>query len=188
MKKLLTIFTAFYFTTSAFAADVTAWKIAPTQSKVSFKVKQDGADLVGYFKKFDGKINFDKNQLAKSKVAIDIDVSSVVVSLAEAHGAVQSPEWLSAKAFPKATFTAEKFSAQGAQGKYFRAEGNLTIKGKTVPATLEFAFEESAPNKARATGKTTIKRSDFAVGNSDVKKANGVENSIEVSFVVNAEK
>ncbi len=118
-------------------------------------------------------------------MAIDIDVTSVVVSLAEANGAVQSPEWLSAKAFPKATFTAEKFSAQG---KNFRADGNLTIKGKTVPATLEFAFEESAPNKARATGKTIIKRNDFAVGNSDVKKANGVEDSIEVSFVVNAEK
>lgn len=185
MKKLLTIFTAFYFTTSAFAADATAWKIAPTQSKLSFKVKQGGSDLVGYFKKFDGKINFDKNQLAKSKVAIDIDVSSVVVSLAEANGAVQSPEWLSAKAFPKATFTAEKFSAQG---KNFRADGNLTIKGKTVPTTLEFVFEESAPNKARATGKTIIKRSAFAIGNSDVKKANGVEDAIEVSFVVNAEK
>ena len=185
MKKLFAIFAIFYFTTSAFAADITAWKIVPAQSKISFKVKQDGSDLVGYFKKFDGKINFDKNQLAKSKVAIDIDVTSVVVSLAEANGAVQSPEWLSAKAFPKATFTAEKFSAQD---KYFRAEGNLTIKGKTVPATLEFAFEESAPNKARATGRTTIKRSAFAVGNSDVKKANGVEDAVEVSFVVNAEK
>ncbi|MBP7709595.1 MAG: YceI family protein [Rickettsiales bacterium] len=185
MKKLLTIFAVFYFTTSAFAADVTTWKIVPTQSRIDFKVSQDGSNIVGYFKKFDGKINFDKNQLNKSKVAIEIDTNSVVVSLAEASRTLQNLEWLSTKAFPKATFSAEKFSGSG---KNFKADGNLTIKGRTAPASLTFTFEESAPNKAHVVGKTTLKRSAFGVGNSDVKKANGVKDEVEVSFVVNAEK
>ncbi len=185
MKKLITITSLFLFSLSASAADVTSWKIVPDQSKIDFKVSQDGSNIIGYFKKFDGKINFDKNQLSKSKVAIDIDMSSITVSLAEASGTVQSPEWLSVKAFPKATFVAEKFSSKG---KYFLADGTLTIKGKSVPTSLEFSFEEPASNKAKATGKVIIKRSAFGVGNSDVKKANGVQDNVEVSFVVNAEK
>jgi polyisoprenoid-binding protein YceI len=185
MKKIITITSLILFSLSASAAEVVAWKIIPTQSKIDFKVSQDGSNIVGYFKKFDGKINFDKNQLAKSNVAIDIDMSSIVVSLAEAGGTVQSPEWLSAKAFPKATFVTDKFSSKG---KSFRADGILTIKGKSVPTSLEFSFEEPSANKSRATGKVIIKRSAFGVGNSDVKKANGVQDEVEVSFVVNAEK
>lgn len=185
MKKLITITSLFLFSLSAFAADVASWKIIPTQSKIDFKVSQDGSNIVGYFKKFDGKINFDKNQLAKSKVAIDVDMSSVAVSLAEAGGTVQSPEWLSVKAFPKATFVADKFTSKG---KSFRADGILTIKEKAVPTSLEFSFEEPSTNKARATGKVIIKRSSFGIGNSDVKKANGVGDEVEISFVVNAEK
>ncbi|NBV07340.1 MAG: YceI family protein [Proteobacteria bacterium] len=185
MKKLFTIFVAFFIATSAQAAENMVWKIVPEQSKIEFKVTQDSSVISGSFKKFDGKILFDKNQLAKSKVVIDIDTSSILVSLNEAAGTVQSPEWLSTKAFPKATFSAEKFSAVG---KGFRAEGNLTIKGKTAPAVLEFSFNEYTTTKAHAIGKTIIKRSAFGIGNADVKKANGVKDDIEISFVVNAKK
>ncbi len=185
MKRILITLATLVFATSAQASENLTWKIVPAQSKIEFKVAQDNSIISGSFKKFGGTINFDKAQLAKSKVAIDIDISSIAVSLAEANGTVQSPEWLSTKAFPKATFVADKFSAAG---KNFRAEGILTIKGKSVPATLEFAFDEYNATKAHATGKTTIKRSSFAVGNSDVKKANNVKDEVEISFVVSAEK
>ncbi len=186
MKKILTIFVALCFANSAFAADVASWKIIPDQSKIEFSVAQDGTNITGAFKKFDGKINFDPKQLAQSKVTIEIDVTSVSASTGEASNSLQNPEWLSIKAFPKATFSAEKFSSRG--GKNFRAEGNLTIKGKSVPTTLDFVFESSSPKKARATGKVKIKRSDFGVGNKDVSKANGVKDEVEVSFVINAER
>jgi polyisoprenoid-binding protein YceI len=185
MKKILTILAAIFFTTSAQASENLAWKIVPAQSKIEFKVAQDSSTISGSFKKFGGTINFDKAQLNKSKVAIDIDTSSITVSLAEAAGTVQSAEWLSSKSFPKATFVAEKFTAVG---KSFRADGNLTLKGKTVPAILEFSFDEYSAAKAHAVGKATIKRSAFAVGNSDVKKANGVKDEIEISFSITAEK
>lgn len=185
MKKFIFLSAFILSSFSAFAADSIDWKIVPAQSKIDFKVAQDASSIVGYFKKFDGKISFDKNQLAKSKVAIDIELGSVTVSLPEANGAIQSPEWLSTKAFPKASFVAEKFSANG---KNFRADGNLTIKGKTVPTSLDFSFEEYSATKAKAVGKTKIKRSAFGIGNSDVKKANGVQDEIEISFVVSAEK
>ncbi len=185
MKKILIIFAVIFFVTSAQAAENMAWKIIPAQSKIEFKVAQDSSIISGSFAKFGGTINFDKTQLSKSKVVINIDTSSVTASLSEAAGTLQSPEWLSTKAFPKAIFTAEKFSTAG---KSFRADGNLTLKGKTVPLNLEFSFDEYSATKAHAVGKAKIKRSDFAVGNSDAKKANGVKDEIEISFSVTAEK
>lgn len=185
MKIIITALTAILITFTAGAAEVPAWKINPAQSKIEFKVMQDASTITGSFKKFDGKINFDKAQLAKSKVAIDIDITSITLSFADAIATAQSQEWLATKTFPKATFVAEKFSA-AKQG--FRADGNLTIKGKTVPVVLEFSFDDYSTNKAKAIGKAMIKRSAFGVGNSDVKKANGVKDEIEVSFVLTAEK
>ena len=185
MKKILTILAAIFFTTSAQAAENLAWKIVSTKSKLEFKVAQDSSTISGSFAKFGGTINFDKAQLNKSKVAIDIDTSSVTVSLAEAAGTVQSAEWLSTKSFPKATFVAEKFSAVG---KSFRADGNLTLKGKTVPAILEFSFDEYSAAKAHAVGKATIKRSAYGVGNADVQKASGVKDDVIVTFEIVAEK
>lgn len=185
MKKLLSIFAAILFVSSANAAEVSSWKIVSAQSKLEFRVAQDSSTITGSFKKFDGKINFDKDQLTKSKVAIEIDISSISISLADALGTVQSPEWLSSKAFPKATFTAEKFSAAG---KGFKAEGNLNLKGKSVPASVEFSFEEYSATKAKAVGKAVIKRTAFGVGNADVKKANGVKDEVEINFVVSAQK
>ncbi len=187
MKRIITALTLILLSSTANtnAAEVPAWKINQTQSKLEFKLIQDSSTITGSFKKFDGKINFDKSHLAKSKVAIDIDTSSLTLSFADAVATAQSTDWLSTKIFPKASFVAAKFSAVG---KSFKAEGNLTIKGKTVPAIVEFSFEEYSASKAKAVGKAMIKRSAFGVGNSDVKKANGVKDEIEISFVVVAEK
>ncbi len=185
MKKIFLTGAIIIAANSAQASENLAWKIVPTQSKIEFKVLQDKSIVSGSFKKFDGKINFDKNQLAKSKVTIDIDTSSVNVSMSEAASTIQSPDWLSTKAFPKATFSADQFNLSG---KTYRANGTLTIKGKAVPTTLEFTFGEYSSNKAHATGKALIKRSAFDVGSSDVKKANGVKDEVEINFVITAEK
>ncbi|MDX2082783.1 MAG: YceI family protein [Rickettsiales bacterium] len=183
MKKLLSAF-LILFSFSA-NAEQPVWKIIPAQSKLEFKVEQDGSVINGSFKKFDGKIIFDKAKLDKSKVAIEVDVSSIALSFADAIGTVQSPEWLSTKAFPKAIFNAEKFSASG---KSFRANGNLTIKGKTVPTILEFYFKDYSEKKAIAEGKLIIKRSSFGIGSSDIKKSNGVKDEVEITFEIAAEK
>ena len=184
MKKLLTILATIYCTTSANAAEVAAWKILPDQSKLEFRANQDASSISGSFRNFNGKITFDKNQLAQSKVVIEIDTSSVVASTIDASGSIQRPEWLSTKAFPKAIFTAEKFTTN--DQKIFHADGNLTLKGKIVPTSLDFTFQEYSGAKAVAIGKTNIKRSAFGIGDSDVKKSNGIKDDVEITFTVSA--
>jgi polyisoprenoid-binding protein YceI len=186
MKKFLTILVTFFFAFSAQAAEK-SWKINPAESKLEFKATQDKTIITGSFKKFDGKIIFDKNQLFKSSLNIEIDTSSIAISLSDAAGVIQSPEWLSTKAFPKATFISNKISLLIGKNIY-RADGTLTIKGRPMPVSLEFYFNDYSENKAQASGKTKIKRSAFAIGDSDIKKANGVKEDVEITFLINAEK
>jgi polyisoprenoid-binding protein YceI len=166
---------------------ITEWKIIPEKSLLEFKVNQDNSSVHGSFKRFSGKIYFDKNQLNKSKIAIDIDTSSVATSFAESLEILKSKTWLSVENFPNASFKAEKFTAISG-GKSFRADGKLTIKGKSTPLSLEFVLEEYSANNAKAVGKAKIKRSSFEIGDRDPKKANDLKDEVEINFVVSAKK
>lgn len=203
------------------------WKIIPTKSKLEFKGTHDKSVIEGSFKKFDGKIIFDKNQLSKSRISIDIDTTSVDISYAEAISTLNGAAWLSTKAFPKANFTSNRIILLsdlnlsnmadsnlknvddvrlnnlsdlpvGAKGDInmqhlkkpntFRANGNLTIKGKSVPASIDFVLNSYSLTEASATGKLKINRSSFGVGDRDVKKANGIQDTVEINFTVSAER
>lgn len=185
MQKFLTTISIFLLTTSI-ANAAPEWKIIPAKSKIEFKVAQDSSTISGSFKKFSGKINFDPAQLKTSKAEIEIDVTSVNASLDSASETLQGAAWFASKTFPKATFTATKFSSK--DNKNFRADGFLSIKGKQLPVVLDFNFTELSENKAHAIAKATIKRSTFAVGDVDPKKANGVADDVFVTIDIAAER
>jgi len=169
-----------------FIASATEWKIVPDQSKIEFAAMQNSSKVLGSFKKFSGKINFDPAQLKTSKIEIEVDIASVASPTADAASTLQAADWFSSKIFPKAIFTANKFTK--ISDKKYNAEGNLAIKGKVVAATLEFILEEYSATKAKVAGSAIIKRSDFAIGAKDPANAHGIADSVHVSFIVNAIK
>jgi len=206
-------------------ATMAEWKIIAQQSKLEFKASRDNSPITGSFKKFDGQITFDKNQLSKSKIQIDVDTSSVEISYSEADATLRGKDWLSVKAFPIATFTSNSItlvsgdplnkmsdtanfsgktngmmsmhdaakkgdgtSSNTSKPTTYRANGSLSIKGKKVPATIEFVLNENSQTTASATGKLKIQRSAFGIGDRDVKKANGVKDDVEITFTINAER
>lgn len=158
------------------------WKINLAESKLEFRAIQDKSSVTGSFAKFDGKILFDPQNLATSKVVIEIDTTSITTSFSDAVTTIQSAAWLASAQYPKATFTSNQFFK--IDDKKFRSSGMLNIKGKTVPAILDFTLEEYSTNKARVVGNTTIKRSSFNIGDKDNKK--GVKDEVEIKFTINA--
>jgi polyisoprenoid-binding protein YceI len=172
--------------TNSSSATVPQWKIIPETSKIAFEATQNNASITGSFKKFDGTIFFHPYHTLESKVEIEVDTTSVETSFAEAMETLQDSTWLAVKTFPKAIFRANKFIPMNKNS--FRSIGTLTIKDKTVPINLDFTLDEFTKTTAKATGMTTIKRSAFGIGNVDVKKANGVENEVVITFTINAEK
>jgi polyisoprenoid-binding protein YceI len=170
----------------AFGQENSEWNILSEKSKIEFKANQNGSIISGAFKKFSGKITFNQNKLDESFVEIEVDISSINTSLREVVESLKSSVWFSAKLFPKAIFSAEKFT-KISESK-FKADGSLTIKGKTIPTQLDFSFSEFSDDKAIAVGTAKINRSDFGIGEKEESKANGIKNEVDITFIINAIK
>lgn len=168
--------------------DANAWTIVQEGSKIDFKATQDSSEIPGTFKKFEGNIIFNPDKLSASKITMTVDTSSVAVSFADSIEILKNATWLATTQFPKATFTTNMITR--ISDTAYVASGTLTIKGKTSPISLNFSFPEYSETmgKATATGSFTIKRSDFNIGDRDIKKANGVKEEVTVSFTIDAKK
>jgi len=163
------------------------WGIVEKNSKIDFVVNQDKSTIRGSLSKFSGQINFDPNDLKKAQVEIKIDMTSLDIPYAQALELVKTSPWLATKIYPEAIFRANKFSNLAGK-KQFLAQGNLTLKGKTIPVDFEFSFKNLGKNNANMIGKAIIKRSDFEIGNKDPNKANGVANEVEINVELEAQR
>lgn len=168
--------------------DANAWTIVQEGSKIDFKATQDSSEIPGTFKKFEGNIIFNPDKLSASKITMTVDTSSVAVSFADSIEILKNATWLATTQFPKATFTTNMITR--ISDTAYVASGTLTIKGKTSPISLNFSFPEYSETmgKATATGSFTIKRSDFNIGDRDIKKANGVKEDVVINFTIKAQK
>ncbi len=184
MKKIF--FAILLLAASSTLSYAESFKIIPQKSKIEFKAMQNNSAILGSFKKFEGKIDFDPQKLANSKVEIEIETSSYDCSLSDCLNSLKTAQWLDVTQFAKAIFKADKFVKTGE--KKYKANGNLTIKGKTSPSELEFVLDEYNKSSASAHGQAVIKRSNFDVGAKDPANAHGVKDEVAITFVVNAVK
>ena len=72
--------------------------------------------------------------------------------------------------------------------KTYKAEGTLTIRDKTQPVTLTFKEEENTVSKGRIKGSTTLKRTDFGVGQGEWADTKAIKDEVLVEFEVTATK
>jgi len=149
---------------SAFAAE---YAIDPTHTFATFEIGHFGASVNrGRFDKKDGKIVFDRAAKTGS-VDISFDVASVNTGTAAFDKHLQSPDILDAVKYPKARFVSTQFVFDG--DKVSAVEGQLTLLGKTQPATLkanQFNCFQHPMLKREVCGgdfETTIDRTAFGV-------------------------
>jgi polyisoprenoid-binding protein YceI len=152
------------FSIGALAAD---WNVVPETSTVGFTALQQGTKFNGRFGKFTAKIDLDAADPTKGSIAGTVDVASVNTRDPDRDSQLTDKDWFSAKEFPEAKFESHKIE-RGADGS-FAAAGQLTIKGQTKPATLNFklmpaATSAGAANSAQFAGTMAINRFDFNVG------------------------
>ncbi len=168
--------------------DANPWTIVQEGSKIDFKATQDSSEIPGTFKKFEGNIIFNPDKLSASKITMIVDTSSVAVSFTDSIEIIKNATWLATTQFPKATFTTNMITR--ISDTAYVASGILTIKGKATPISINFSFPEYSETmgKATATGSFTIKRSDFNIGDRDIKKANGVREDVVINFTIKAQK
>lgn len=169
---------------SAAAANAAQWTVEP-QSKLGFSVVWSAEPLRGEFKKWKADINFDPADLAHAHVVATIETGSVVTDYPDGDDGLKGALGFAADRFPTARYEATGFK-QLPDGS-FQANGRLTIRGITRPLALPFKLSIQG-NRARMTGKTTLLRTDFGVGQGEWAAPQPVAHQVTVTVDLTATK
>ena len=157
MKRILIVALLAALSPAAHAAH---WTVEP-QSKLGFSVIWSAEPLNGEFKKWSADIDFDPADLAHSHVTALIQTGSLVTDYPDGDEGLKGVLGFAVDRFPTARFEAASFRRQ-ADGSIV-ADGRLTIRGITKPVALPFKLAIQG-GKAHMTGRTTVLRTDFGVG------------------------
>ncbi|HMB55655.1 MAG TPA: YceI family protein [Arenimonas sp.] len=168
MKRIL--LAALLATSFIATANATDYKIDSSHTQVLFTYAHMGySHITGRFDKVSGTFDLDPAKLTASKISIEIPIASISTGVDRLNEHLQSADFFDAEKFPTATFKSTKVTDAG-KGKLAVA-GDLTIHGVTKPVVLDVTINgigQHPMKKIPAAGfdaRTTIKRSDFGMGN-----------------------
>ncbi len=163
LKPLIAI-AGLTFSVGTLAAD---WTVVPETSSVSFTGIQQGTKFTGKFGMFTAKIDLDAADPTKGSIMGVVQTATVNTRDADRDTALVDKDWFDCKQFPEARFESEKIT-RASDGSY-EAEGKLTLKGQTKPATMKFTLTPAETSGGKAStaqfaGTMALNRFDYNVG------------------------
>ncbi len=158
-----------------FAASVTAfsqsWSVDKSHAGVKFEITHMMlTDVSGKFKSFDASFTSVKEDFSDAKFSFTTDISSIDTDNSTRDGHLQGESWFDAAKNPKMTFTSTSFTKTS--GNKYKMTGNLTMKGKTAPVTLDVTLngpvtdQRSGKKKVGIKATGTVDRTKWGVGGS----------------------
>jgi polyisoprenoid-binding protein YceI len=145
---------------------------------------QAGAQNKGRFTRFPVVFDFAPDNLAASRLEVTVDMNSLDTGDQERDDNLRDTDLFAVKKFPQAHYSATQFT-KTANG--YEAQGKLTLRGVTREVRVPFSFRTATENGAAVgymSGKTSLRRLDFGVGQGDWKSTEWVGNDVGVSFTV----
>src|SRR5262245_49721945 len=148
------------------AAAVASYEIDPVHSSILFKCSHlNVSNYYGRFNDFSGTVVFDPAKPEASTISIEVKTDSVDTNSDKRNKHLMSPDFLSAKEFPTATFKSKEVK-KGADGKW-TVTGDFTLRGVTKTITCPFEVvgqsKTDMGDRAGFEGHFTFKREDFGV-------------------------
>jgi polyisoprenoid-binding protein YceI len=142
----------------------------PDHTAAEFTVRHMMVTWVhGIFSKVRGTLEFDPQDVARSSVEAEIDVSSIHTGVDRRDNDLLSPNYFHVEKYPKITFKSTKVEAAGLDRCL--VEGDLTVHGVTLSAVLDVSF--AGPSRFQDEDKlyttygfraeTRINREDFGM-------------------------
>lgn len=170
------------------------WTIDPAHSDVGFVIRHLMISKVkGHFTKFEGQIVTAADPL-RSEVTATIDMTSIDTANAQRDEHLRNVDFFEVEKYPTMTYRSTGIRKDGSD---FVLEGELTLKGVTLPVPLKlevngFGFDPFAPDPATgaragftATGE--INRMDFGVSYNGPIPGGGVALGEKVQIVLEIE-
>jgi polyisoprenoid-binding protein YceI len=170
---------------------MTNWKIDPTHSEVSFKVKHLViSTVVGNFKTYDASIETNKEDFSDAVIKFEAEINSINTKNEQRDAHLKSADFFDAENHPKMTF--ESTSVEKISDFEMKVKGNLSLRGVTKEVTLDViyngtvsGFGDSIVAGFEVRGK--INRFDFGLQWNALTEAGGVVVSNEVKIEILAE-
>ena len=167
------------------------WRIDPTHTTVSFKVRHLGVTWVqGEFQRVSGKVRYDRKNPGASAAEVVIDADSINTRNARRDNHLRNDDFLLVEKHPTIKFKSKSVKNAGAEG--LDLVGALTIRGVTREVVLKVA-DISGEVKMRGTVKmgasatTRINRKDFGVKYNRLLEAGGLVVGNEVRITIDVE-
>ena len=169
MKKLLLASVLTAATLTAGVASAASYKVdvEGAHAFINFKIKHLGYSwLSGRFNDFDGKFNYDENELEASQIQVVIQTDSLDSNHAERDKHLKGKDFLDVSKFPTATFTSTAYNAKDANSG--ELTGQLEFHGvtKIISFPVEKIGEGDDPwggHRAGFSGITSLKLADYGI-------------------------
>lgn len=175
----------------------TTWQLDPAHSSIEFAVKHMMFTTVrGRFKDFTGTITADESNPDASVVTVEIAANSIDTGVADRDTHLRSADFLDVENHPTITFRSTKVEGAAKQeGDKFRVTGDLTIRGTTIPVTLDAEYEGTGKDpwggiRAGSRATTRIDRREWGLKWNQALETGGilVANEVRVEVEVQAVK
>lgn len=117
------------------------YELDPNHSSLGFAGKHMMVTTVrGKFKDFDGDVEVENDDPTTAVARVTIRPASVDTGQEQRDAHLRSADFFHAERFPEMTFVSTGVESQG--GRRYRVTGDLTIKDRTRPITLDVEVEE----------------------------------------------
>lgn len=166
MKKTVLALALLLASSSVFAQK---WAVDKSHAGVKFEITHMMlTDVSGKFKNFDANFTSTKEDFSDAKFDFSADISSIDTDNSMRDGHLQGDSWFDAAKNPKMTFTSTSFTKVA--GNKYKMTGNLTMKGKTGPVSLDVTLngpvtdQRSKKQKVGIKATGTVDRTKWGVG------------------------
>ena len=163
-----------------------SWQIEDG-SRIGFTAFQQGSPVDGRFESFAAEISFDPDDLADSRVEVEIDAASITTGHKDRDTTLRSSGFFDVATWPTARFTSEEMTHEG--GDSYAAHGRLTIRDVTRDVVLPFELtieDNGGRQLANAKGELTISRLDYGVGQGDWASTKTVGEEVVIRIEIRA--
>ncbi len=121
----------------------------------------------GGFRKWQGKVRVDDNDVPKSSVQVVVDTKSIEMLDTQQTAMLRDVDFFDVDKFPQMLFESTKIARTG--DTTLKVLGNLTLRGITKPMTLDVSVTDRKPDApagkryALFKAEGTIKRSEYGM-------------------------
>jgi polyisoprenoid-binding protein YceI len=159
------------------AAIAAANRFLDPKSTLTATFTQQGVPVEAPFQKFSGSVEYDPANPTAAKASLEVMTGSLDIGSPEYNEEVQGKKWFDVARFPKGTFVSTAVVVK-APGK-LQATGNLTLKGKTAPVTVQVTVSKAG---ALTQFDGTFNLSRKAYGIDDPQWNDLLEDNVKVKF------